>query len=740
MEWLTGALVMTGTILKVVVGFSFIVFIHELGHFLAAKANGVRVDRFAVGFGPRLFGWRRGEGLTIGRRPEYKPEELRERRFGETDYCLNLLPLGGYVKMLGQDDIVIDEKTNDMRIGDDPRAFPNRPVWRRMIVVSAGVVANVILAAILLIGVFLIGRSDSPPIVATVPPVSDAYGKLKAGDRIHSIDGWRTDSLYDVLASVAFSEGPVSVMVKRDGALLEAPLTITPRFEPNIRIKMLDVEMAQSLRIARDSPEWLGAPRVKKGDTVVSAAGQPIRSPRDFQIMFARSQGREVEFEVARPDDSAPGGSRTLQFRARPSLVLLGRLDGREGAREEGSLLGLMPRPRVAEVFDRQPAAVAGIRPGDTVLAVGSVHSPVYSEILGQIKPSGGKLVTIRVLRDGSEHSIQVTPRAGTTLGKPDAKLGARFHHFGEIAPPVVARVLPGSPADSLGLPRGALLVAIDGEPVADWFDVWERLVAAAGREVRVRYTHGGNEGAGVMRVPDSFARELGLTPESGIASIDGRFEFSLDLPGGRATRHVNDASALPMIMKQFIGRTVKIRFARTDASEIEERDVAITQENYDPWQLRAMLLPDPERFAFDPLKETIRAGGVVEAASMSGREVVKWVYMTYITLHQFLIKRNVGAEHMSGPIGMAQVAVERARMGLSELLYFLAFISVNLAVLNFLPLPVLDGGLMVFLIIEALKGKPLNLRTQMVATLVGLAAIICIGLFVTFQDILKLL
>lgn len=740
MEWLTGALVLTGTILKVLVGFSFIVFIHELGHFLAAKANGVRVDRFAIGFGPRLFGWRKGEGLTFGRRPEYKADELRERRFGETDYCLNLLPLGGYVKMLGQDDIVIDEKTNDMRIGDDPRAFPNRPVWRRMIVVSAGVAANVILAALLLIGVFLIGRSDTPPVVAAVPPMSDAFGKLRAGDRIHSIDGWRTDSLYDVLVAVAFSEEPVSVMVKRDGALLPQPFTITPRFDPGVRIKRLDVDMGQSLCIARDLPAWLAAPAVKKGDTVISVAGRPVRSPREFQVLFARSQGREVEFEVSRPDAAAPNGSRTVTLRARPSLVFVGHLDGAEGAREEGSLLGLMPRPRIAETFKGQPAASAGLQPGDTVLAVGSVHSPVHSEILAQIKPSGGKPVTVRVLRDGKEISLQVTPRAGTTLGKPDAKIGARFHHFGEFSPPIVARVLPGTPADSLGLPRGARLLTIDGAPVEDWYDVYEKLLSAAGREVRIGYTHGGNEGAGVMRVPDSFARELGLTPESGIVSIDGKYEFTLDLPGGRATRHVNDATALPVIMKQFIGSSVKIRFARTDASEIEEREVAITRDNYDPWQLRAMLLPDPEYFVFEPLKETIRAGGMGEAAAMSGREVVKWVYMTYITLHQFLIKRNVGAEHMSGPIGMAQVAVERARLGFSELLYFLAFISVNLAVLNFLPLPVLDGGLMVFLIIEALKGKPLNLRTQMVATLVGLAAIICIGLFVTFQDILKLL
>jgi len=81
-------------------------------------------------------------------------------------------------------------------------------------------------------------------------------------------------------------------------------------------------------------------------------------------------------------------------------------------------------------------------------------------------------------------------------------------------------------------------------------------------------------------------------------------------------------------------------------------------------------------------------------------------------------------------------MAIEQAKAGLPELMFFLAFLSVNLAVINFLPMPVLDGGLMVFLLIEKIKGKPLSLKAQMVGTMVGLAAIILGLLFVTIQDI----
>src|ERR1044071_7421003 len=97
-------------LLLALLGFSVIVFFHELGHFLAAKWAGIRVDRFAIGFGPRLIGFRKHEGVTLGK-SNYTHEQVQQKGIGETDYCVNLLPFGGYVRMLGQEDVIIDEKT-----------------------------------------------------------------------------------------------------------------------------------------------------------------------------------------------------------------------------------------------------------------------------------------------------------------------------------------------------------------------------------------------------------------------------------------------------------------------------------------------------------------------------------------------------------------------------------------------------------------------------------------------------
>src|ERR671915_476641 len=150
-------------ILLLAVGFGFVVFWHELGHFLAAKWVGIKVEQFAVGFGHALLAWRKGVGVRVGstqreydrkineylseqeqgqlqvkERLEWSAEQVdraqRELDLGDTEYRLNWIPLGGYVKMLGQDDL------RPNAISADPRAYPQKSVGARMLVISAGVI------------------------------------------------------------------------------------------------------------------------------------------------------------------------------------------------------------------------------------------------------------------------------------------------------------------------------------------------------------------------------------------------------------------------------------------------------------------------------------------------------------------------------------------------------------------------------------------------------------------------
>ncbi|MGE3180923.1 MAG: RIP metalloprotease, partial [Phycisphaerae bacterium] len=269
--WLNGLWQFT----KVLIGFSLIIFVHELGHFLAAKWCGVRVHRFAVGFGPRVFGYRSGEGLTFGGKPNYTPEEIQEKGYGETDYCLNILPLGGYVKMMGESDFDIDDETGEINVSDDPRAFSNRPVSSRMTVVSAGVVFNLLFSAIAFMSVFLIGLDMPVPVVGSVLASSPAdRAGLLPGDEIISINGHAVDSWRDVVMRESLANGPLSFEIVRDGAPLPGPITITPEDDPIDRMPSIGAAQKNIPYVGADYPPDAEEPIRLKQDRILRVNGE----------------------------------------------------------------------------------------------------------------------------------------------------------------------------------------------------------------------------------------------------------------------------------------------------------------------------------------------------------------------------------------------------------------------------------------------------------------------------------
>ena len=166
--------------------FIVLIVIHEFGHFIAAKLMGVRVNEFSVGFGPKLF----------------------KKKLGETTYAVNLIPLGGYCAMEGEDEDSSDE-----------RAFCHKKAWRRFIIVIAGAVFNLLLGVILVAISLAPGKLLGTTTVArfTENAVSRQYG-LKENDTIISVDGRRIFTTYDL--SYAFSniaDGKIDMVVKRDG-------------------------------------------------------------------------------------------------------------------------------------------------------------------------------------------------------------------------------------------------------------------------------------------------------------------------------------------------------------------------------------------------------------------------------------------------------------------------------------------------------------------------------------------
>ena len=104
------------------------------------------------------------------------------------------------------------------------------------------------------------------------------------------------------------------------------------------------------------------------------------------------------------------------------------------------------------------------------------------------------------------------------------------------------------------------------------------------------------------------------------------------------------------------------------------------------------------------------------------------------------LLTRQVGVDKVSGPVGIIAMGSKIAESGLTRLLWFLGVISANLAVINFLPMPIVDGGLLVFLLLEKIRGEPVSIKTQVATQLVGIALIATLFILITYQDILRLI
>jgi regulator of sigma E protease len=269
MDFLTNALAF-------VFALGVIIFVHELGHLLMAKAFGVRVETFSLGFGKRLGGFRRGE----------------------TDYRVSLVPLGGYVRLGGEDP--------ESRTGD-PREFLSKPRWQRVLVYLAGPAMNVVLAILLIAIVFMIGievpdLQEIPPVVGTVEPGSSAAAAgLAPGDRIVEVNGRAISRWQEVgFAMMTAPEKPVTLGVEREGRRLD--VEVVPRKVP--RYEFGDTAGLYPIVLPRISQVLPGGPAEQAGfaigDEVRAVDGQPVTDPQSFVAHIEKRAGEEVRVEVRR--------------------------------------------------------------------------------------------------------------------------------------------------------------------------------------------------------------------------------------------------------------------------------------------------------------------------------------------------------------------------------------------------------------------------------------------------------
>jgi regulator of sigma E protease len=560
---------------------SVLIFIHEFGHFAFAKLFGVKVMTFSIGFGPKIV-------------------KVRGR---ETEYCIGLLPFGGFVKMLeegkAEQPILPEEKH---------RTFEAQPVWKRVVIVLAGPVMNLVFPIALYTSVYLEDKEFLPPTVGAVFPGKPADGKLFAGDTIVAVDGEPVQSFPEIQKALAKRAGSaVRVGIEREGKNVD--VTVTPADEIEViepselelfehvgRIGIAPTFAAPVIGIPRtDSPAWRAG--LRTFDRITAVNGRKVETFVDLQRVLGQNRGDNVVLTYVRPVPVPQGLGGLCDF-----AVL------------ETGIASLAPRPR---------AEGAVVREGD---------------------PEGrAKDVLDRVGIEGVEMYVAFVPE--------------------------------GSSEHKMGLRAGDRITHLDGVAQRMWKV-----------ERRGGYALDDTTMVGSLLREPNRVHELVWTRDG--ERMSGTFQLRKERWDDELGQHY----------ERYVFRTTH-------------------------WQPRiaSRRVPNPH-----PLVYAVRRG------FEETRNAIKFIAVGFVRIAQ----GRVSLATVSGPITLYDVAGDAGAKGTTYFVWAMAVTSVNLGLINLLPIPVLDGGHLLLFFIEWVRRRPVSVRGRALSSLVGISVLAVLMLIAFKNDV----
>jgi regulator of sigma E protease len=596
-------------IVEAAIGLGILIFVHELGHFLACKGIGVNVEVFSLGFGPSL-----------------------KKKWRGTEYRLSLCPVGGYVKMAGE------EPTPGKP--PEPGEFYSKSVGRRAVILVAGVAMNLIFGFVAFMFAYHIGVPVEPAIVGGVEPGSPAWtAGLKRGDVIEAIRGVSQPIDFEDLSATIMltsrGEG-VRLTVNREGRRFD--VVVHPEYNkarglPTDGVLPPETLVLAEVPKAKRSEDEEGADMdrifqagLKPGDRIaavqVASAKEPTRvaTPGEFDLAMAGCAGKPVRIFYQRKAQPAE-----------ESAVVEPELVGHP------RWLGLLPfaSNRVSAVRPGSDAEKAGLKVGDAIVSIAGEPTRSRSEIIRSLERAAEPvLATVR--RENADVQLQLPPMSREAL---DASIVFK-------SDTTVDGTEPGYPAARLGLLPGDQILSVNGDEVKNIVEL---------------------------------------------------------------VRDLQDAKGEPVTLAW-----------RRDGKELES--------SVKPQQHWVIGLP------LEPPREVIKAS-LMQSFGLGARKSYQWTLRVYASLRS-LIVGDVSLKNLNSFVAIGYMTYAAAETGFSYLLYILAVISINLGVMNLLPVPVLDGGHLLFAVIEKARGKPLNERIRSNASYIGLALIIALLLVAFWNDI----
>lgn len=675
-------------VLEAAVGIGMVIFVHELGHFAVAKACGVKCEKFYLGFD--IYGWK-----------------LFKFQWGETEYGIGVLPLGGYVKMLGQDDNPSRQRDETERaklkpptadpnaaapaaaaasanpadplpaeVAFEPRSYLAKSVPQRMAIISAGVIMNVIFAFVASSIAFGIGVDQIACVVGGVVPGSPAWKSgIEADDRITQMGSEKNPIFRDVQMGVPLAddiEQGVDFVVRRAGH--DEPITINLVPEKKGLIHQVGMRSAHTRRLAEPAisppyaPLALRKPDLRAGDLILAVNGQAVADGVALDRALRKHPGNvTLTAERDEPNKSGPDAepeTHRVEIELPPIATVTTGI--------------VMQMGEIAAVRKGSPADVADLRKGDTIEKIAGQPPGDPLTLAARLSARAGETVTLTLWRGGQslERAVRLSKDAADdTFAAPDS--------------PVAVPVL------GVAVTVENVIASVDGEA------------------------------AGLLKRGDEIAKAVLLPPDE--KTQVEKFGLKKGKFQQRQEVKFNGKRHWPFFVSELM--QVVLPGTKLELTLGDERTVTLDVRADED-------RPNPDRaLVFEPVTVLQKADSLGQAVRLGQRETGYSLSIVFRFLRK-IVSGQVPITGMGGPVEIAKQAGREASAGSSKFLLFLAMLSANLAVLNFLPIPLLDGGHMVFLAAEGVRGKPVNEQVVAWFQFAGLFFLAGLMLFVLLLDV----
>jgi RIP metalloprotease RseP len=668
--------------------------VHELGHFLVAKWAGVRVLTFSIGFGPKILRFTRGE----------------------TEYCLSLLPLGGYVRMYG-DDVNEEVPQEERRF-----AFLEQPFLVKSAIALAGPVANLLLPMVLFFALGVGPQTAVEPHVGTVLPDGPAaVAGVLPGDRIRAVDGEPVADFDELVRKIAARpQKPTRLDLERTTATTTqtVSVTVTPTATPSPdptdknpmgRIGLLPTRALPFVAVAADSPAFRSGAR--PGDRVVSVDGVEVKDASALAAALQASDpARPLALVLERPADAA----------ASPVA----------GAAGEKTRLSLV----VPAVASPSPSSVASSSPPSVSPSSSAGVESASSPPSPPPSPSSSAGVESASSPPSPSPSSSAGVESASSPPSPSPSSSAGVESASSPVSPsssagVESASSPPSPSSSpspssVSTMRFAVLdEELRGADVARRVEETRLLVEQAVQRQSAGRGLAPLEGLLTMVEPQSPAGARGLKArDHRVVAVDGKLlRVASDLPAALQA-DVDGIHVVGLVDGAGQGSTFAFRMQKATRRELGGArifGVALASTHGDA-----------------PL--VTRTVGVAEAAAEAFRDVAQSARMV-LSGYVMLVTGQVGLDQLGGPVMIANLAGEAVRAGWQTFVATMCIVSINLAFLNLLPVPVLDGGHLMLFTIEAVRRRRLTVEARIRATKIGMVLVGALMLVALFNDLRSL-